>query len=561
MTIDGWSAERVFHNMPDNFRTPFGANVFNRYRMFPTESWYQRSRTISKSVTGKDGHHTPLLSKDEERRLAYLIYIKRFLPGGRYVYYAGRDARYYNNCYTMIPREDTREEWGTVMGWATSSLMTGGGIGVNLTPFREKDLPLKRTGGVSSGPLPLGRAIDATGAQVKQGGGRRSAIYLSLAANHPDADDFLEAKAYDQQQVMPGITMLDIKKANMDFHVPFEFTNISLQYSDWFLDENWEWNSTFLKNVYYAMKYGDPGFQFDFGVNANEVARNACTEVTSPHWKDVCNLGSVNMAACDTIEDFFEACYLGSKFLYCGSIRSQVQDKDTHIARKNIMRQGLGLMGVHEWLLRRGHRYEWNEDIQHWAEIYEIQSERGANEVADRYGLARPEKYRAIAPTGSISTLAGTTSGIEPIFAKAYKRRWIDGNTRKWQVVKDATAVYLIERGMDPDLIETSYDLAKDPERRIRFQYMMQKHVDMGISSTLNLPEWGTEYNNPDRIRDMAHIIADYAPGLRGLTFYPDAAHGLQPLTHIPWREAKDLNDKDVFTEVSEGCKSGVCGV
>ena len=149
------------------------------------------------------------------------------------------------------------------------------------------------------------------------------------------------------------------------------------------------------------------------------------------------------------------------------------------------------------------------------------------------------------------------------MYAVAYKRRWIDGDSRKYQLVIDQTAEDLIsELGIDdPDRIETAIDLAADPERRIAFQADMQEYVDMAISSTLNLPVWGSDLNNADRVPEMAEVISRYAPRLRGLTFYPDGARGGQPLTKVPYAEAK-ASGSAVFEENSEvACKSGVCGI
>jgi len=126
--------------------------------------------------------------------------------------------------------------------------------------------------------------------------------------------------------------------------------------------------------------------------------------------------------------------------------------------------------------------------------------------------------------------------------------------------VIDATAQRIIEdTGCDPDSIETAHSLALDPERRVRFQYEVQKYVDMGISSTINLPEWGTEYNNERTAEQLSITLAEYCTGLRGITVYPDGARGGQPLTPVPYEEA--INNKGVFDEEENKCSGGVCGV
>jgi ribonucleoside-diphosphate reductase alpha chain len=173
-----------------------------------------------------------------------------------------------------------------------------------------------------------------------------------------------------------------------------------------------------------------------------------------------------------------------------------------------------------------------------------------------------PKGVRAIAPTGTISILAGTTSGIEPVYSVAFKRRYLTDGTRwKHEFVVDGTAQILIEMGIDPNDIESAVDLAKNPERRIKFQHDVQVYVDQAISSTINLPAWDTTYNNADLISAYVRLIQKYATGLRGLTVYPDGARGGQPITSVPYEEA--INKRGVVYEDNseEQCLSGVCGV
>jgi ribonucleoside-diphosphate reductase alpha chain len=221
-------------------------------------------------------------------------------------------------------------------------------------------------------------------------------------------------------------------------------------------------------------------------------------------------------------------------------------------------------MGMHEWLLKRGYKYEMNDELRQWLEVYEKESESSANEHCDRLYLSRPISYRAIAPNGTTGILASTTTGIEPLYAVAYKRRYIgEGDVWKYQYVIDGTAEYLIkEHGLEPDSIETAVDLASDPERRIKFQADVQEYVDMGISSTLNLPAWGSEGNNPDTVPAFASLLARYSHRLRGFTCYPDGSRDGQPLTSVPYSEAVGktgvvFNEHDIC-EISG--KGGSCG-
>ena len=211
---------------------------------------------------------------------------------------------------------------------------------------------------------------------------------------------------------------------------------------------------------------------------------------------------------------------------------------------------------------RQGYKYEMVDELKQWMKVYERESKRSADEHCDRLFLNRPKGYRAIAPTGSISILAGTSSGVEPLFAVAYRRRYLaDGTKWKHQFVVDGTAQVLIDSGINPEKIETATDLAFDVERRIKMQYELQKYVDHGISSTINLPQWGTEANNEDKVKDFARVISEYAPGLRGLTVYPDGSRGGQPITPVPYEEAVSKRGVIFEDNSEEQCLSGVCGI
>jgi ribonucleoside-diphosphate reductase alpha chain len=147
----------------------------------------------------------------------------------------------------------------------------------------------------------------------------------------------------------------------------------------------------------------------------------------------------------------------------------------------------------------------------------------------------------------------------------AYKRRYLTDGTRwKYEYVVDSTADTLIkEYGLDPDKIDTAYKLSHNFEQRIKFQYDIQQYVDMSISSTINLPAWGSKENNPDTVKTFAETLAKYAHGLRGFTVYPDGSRGGQPITEVSYAEA--MQHKGVVYEEHDVCditgKGGSCGV
>ena len=857
------------------FKTEFANDIFNnKYALFAGQTWEQKAEDIVTDVTHNH------LDSDDKALLKASINSFKFVPGGRYIYYAGRRARFYNNCLLLKGEEDTREEWGALTKRASDCLMSGAGIGISYSVFRPNGSPLGRTGGSASGPIPLMHTMNELGRNVMQGGSRRSAIYASLNWQHGDAEEFLKVKDWANQEVMPGVSFKDLKESDYNAHAPLDMTNISLNYDDDFLDQvkTGTLPETFLRNVRYAMENGEPGFSFNFGEKSNETLRNACvpyntpiltsegnieigylvglsinvwngeewsevvpthngvketlkvvlsdgrslecsdnhewliegkrkqakdlnvgdkldkftmpvveggdkiegdaysqgfysgdgtkgykyswvystkyccehrlvgkisqelpnssrktwrhgpllskwfvpiqaelgyclewlagmldadgcvtrdingngiqvasvekgflldmqlmlsrlgvqckvinadgreglrplpdgkgglkeyycrelfrlligntdthhlvhtlgldcsrlkftetapqrdarrfvrvvsieevglqdvycfnepkahrgtfngivtgqcTEVTSEDDSDICNLGSVNMGSIKTIEDFRDIVRIGTMFLVCGTLEADVPYDKVRTVREKNRRLGLGLMGVHEWLLKRGYRYEMNPELEQWLQVYQEESEKAANRLCDNLGISRPIAYRAIAPTGTIGILASTTTGIEPIYAVAYKRRYlVGGSTWKYQYVIDSTAESIIqESGVDADSIECAADLASDPKRRIKFQYDVQKYVDMAISSTLNLPEWGSEGNNEDKIEDMAWYVANHAEGLRGLTFYPDGSRGGQPLTSVKYSEAKGQEGLEFEENSDSACAGGVCGV
>ncbi len=540
------------------FKNQFAENIFQqKYANYPGQTWANKAGLLVHDVAAS------LLQRDDSSHLHQAICDFKFMPAGRYIYYAGREANFYNNCYLLKGEEDTREEWGALGQRASGCLMTGGGIGADYSAFRPEGSPLGRTGGTASGPLPLMKSINEIGRNVMQGGSRRSAIYASLNWQHGDAQQFLTAKDWAIQDVVPGLTFKAAKEQNFNVAAPLDMTNISLNYDDAFLKDikNGTLPDTFTQNVRYAMFNGEPGFSFNFGAKENETLRNACTEVTSADDSDVCNLGSVNMGAIETLEEFREVVRLGSMFLVCGTLKADLPYQKVHDIRQKNRRLGLGLMGIHEWLLKRGYKYEMVSELREWLLVYEEESERAANRLCDLLCISHPIAYRAIAPTGTIGILAGTTTGLECLYAVAYKRRYlVGGTTWKYEYVVDNTANLLIQQyDLDADSIETASSLALDPERRIKFQADVQDYVDMAISSTLNLPAWGSENNNEDKVNDFARIVAKYAPRLRGLTFYPDGSRGGQPLTAVPYKEAK--GQEGIVFEENDACKGGVCGI
>jgi len=550
------------------FRSKFSEDIFkHKYAHHGCETWDALASTLVDDVCQD---YLPKEDKDELKRM---ITDLKFIPGGRYLYYAGRDNKFFNNCYLLRAEEDTREDWADISWKSESCLMTGGGIGIDYSVYREEGRILNGTGGLASGPIPKMQMINEIGRRVMQGGSRRSAIYASLNWKHPDVDKFITSKNwYDMPVGETGFSIGQVKEQDFNFNAPLDMTNVSVNYdTEWLLNywKTGDVGNTFKQNVRQALSTAEPGFSFNFFDKENETLRNACTEVTSADDSDVCNLGSVNMGRIESLSEFAEVVELGTKFLLCGTLRAKLPYAKVYETREKNRRLGLGLMGIHEWLIKAGQKYEVTEGLHKWLSVYKGISDNTSAKFADQLNVSRPVANRAIAPTGSIGILAGTSTGIEPIFAVSYKRRYLKNGTRwHYQYVVDSAAQEIIDLyGINPDKIESALDLASDYKRRIKFQADIQDYVDMSISSTINLPEWGNKLNNEDTVDDFTETLATYAGRLRGFTVYPDGCRGGQPLSSVPYSEAVEklgeefeegLETHDICDITGHG---GSCGV
>lgn len=581
--------------MEDNFksssnpmmRSKLSEDIFNqKYAHQECETYEALCHVLVEDVCGdhhtKAGHGDGLapIAKDERDQLTQYMVDMKFIPGGRYLYYAGRDVKYYNNCYLLKAEDDSREDWANLSWKAESCLLTGGGIGADYSAYRAEGTNIKRTGGVASGPIPKMRMVDNLGRGCMQGGARRAAIYASLNWTHADINKFLIAKDWHHQSI-PGTfieadgkyqpaTYWNVKQHDFSFPAPLDHTNISVNYDTaWLLNylSTGEVGATFTDNVSQALRTGEPGFSFNFFDQENETLRNACTEVTSSDDSDVCNLGSINLSRISSIGELKDVVHLATKFLICGTLRADLPYPKVNSVREKNRRLGLGLMGVHEWLLQRNYKYDVTPELHQWLTVYKGQSDATSKQFADALSITRPVANRAVAPTGTIGILAGTTTGIEPVFAVAYKRRYlVDGSKWKYQFAVDhASQTIIRETGTNPDSIESALDLAGDYERRIKFQADVQDYVDMAISSTINLPAYDPRKVTKSYVKSFAHTLAKYAPRLRGFTCYPDGSRGGQPLTSVPYKDAvaKLGEEFEENVEVNDVCDltgGGTCG-
>jgi ribonucleoside-diphosphate reductase alpha chain len=520
------------------------------------EAWPQIAHRNATTVMKAVGASSSLIKEMDE-----LITERIFIPGGRYLYACGRPYHQTQNC-VLVRNEDSREGWADHMHKCAMALMTGAGVGNVYSDTREEGALIKKTGGLATGPLALMQMTNEEGRGIMQGGSRRSALWAGLHWWHPDIFKFIVMKNWS-----PEVRAMKAKDFN--FPATMDGTNISvildseffIAYGDkthkkhkWAYDVYW-------KTVRQMLETAEPGFSIDCGVNEGENNRNACTEVTSKDDSDICNLGSINMSRITSLEQMKRAVDLGTAFLTAGTVYSDLPYEKISTVREKNRRLGLGLMGLHDWLMTNGKTYGPDKELGKYMEIYQ-ESGSYAKQWSDKWNLSTSIKTRAIAPTGSIGIVGETTTGIEPIFCVAYKRRYLKNKQWHHQYIVDPTADRLIKGGMDPEKIEDAVTISNQVERRVAFQAWVQKYVDHAISSTINLPAWGTENNNESKVKEFGNMLLKYLPDLRGVTCYPDGARDGQPLSRVKYSTAL-THTGQVFVEGTDICdvtKKGSCG-
>ena len=564
------------------FEAPFAYNIYSgRYKHPSDVNWAGTSKRVAGSVMGAltPTVRFPQSSIDAAtERICALFTARQAMPGGRYLYAAGRDLHQVNNCI-LLRCPDNREGWAMTSYQAEMALMTGAGIGVWYGDVRPGGTPIKRTGGVASGPVPKMQQVNETGRHTMQGGNRRSAIWAGLPWWHADIFDFITVKDWTDE-------VKEMKARDWTFPAACDMTNISVTLDDDFFlcYESYEFGAhlatvrpvpdgceswhTWARRVYdtaveHMLRHGEPGFSVDTGKHAGEVLRNACTEITSADDSDVCNLGSLVMPRLHSPEQFGAALRDLVLFLTAGSVYSDVPYEKVAEVREGNRRLGAGLIGVHEFLMRAGTRYGSDdalEAIQPYMQEYGRALEY-AHDVQEKLDLSLSLGASGVAPNGTIGIVAESTPSADPLFSAAETRQvkvaGHNGDSFEQHIVVDPTAKRLVADGIDPSLIEDAASLSYFPERRLTMQAFIQKHTDHAISSTVNLPSVVT---SPAEIEAHKKTLMKFLPDLRGVTYYPDGARAGQPRTPVDLQWA--LANEGVRLETEEAtCSGGVCGI
>lgn len=481
----------------------------------------------------------------------------QFLPNSPTLMNAGREEgeNQLAACF-VLPVEDDMK---AIMGALTDQVLihkSGGGTGFNFSRLRPKGARVGSTNGVASGPVSFMSLFDKATSVVQQGGMRRGANMGILEWRHPDAMAFVNAKADGT-----------LENFNISLAVDREFFEL-LDAGDGAVAKLWE------AVVMNAWENGDPGLVFLDHINENNPVPNlGPLESTNPCGEsplrayEACNLGSINLAAFVDEDGTFAWARLRPAVVTAVHFLNDVItacDYPLEAISRNVMQTrkiGLGVMGWADCLALMAIPYDSEEAVKlaermskEIQSVAHLASENLATLLGPfpayngqqqgmplesgmvSYRPRRNATLTCIAPTGSISILAGCSSGIEPYFARSYTRRVVerDGDVTVDMEVPVLATVKERYPGWNPDaLVPTALEVA--PEWHVRHQAAWQKGVDLAVSKTVNLPNSAT-------VMDVAQVYRmAYDLGCMGITVYRDGSKSVQVLTNKEPKKAPVL--------------------
>jgi len=489
----------------------------NRY-LLPQETPFELFCRVADAVD------TPL-SKDFLHVMKELL----FIPNSPTLMNAGTSTGQLSACF-VLPVEDSLQ--GIFSTLATMALIhqSGGGTGFSFSHIRPAGDPISSTSGAASGPLPFIRVFDEATNAVKQGGKRRGANMAVLNSSHPDIMDFITAKNGGGLKNFNLSVGFDAQFFDcLEHGLPYDLINPR----DGSVKKSIEARELWHALGSAAWQSGDPGVLFFDTINRkNTVPGLGSIEATNPCGEqpllpfEICNLGSVNLCRCITKGELDEELVQtvtrrGVQFL--DAVIDVNRFPVPEIREKTLLTRkiGLGIMGLADALILMEIPYE-SKDALCFAdrtmalvsrEAHETSRERGEEKgsfPAIEKSIYKHEMRNAtvttIAPTGSLHLIAGTSSGIEPVFSLA-STRWI-GN-RSVTIIHPLLKRYLktLSSGRDiltavkrtgtlssapvPGTVKELYKTATEisPDHHIHMQATIQKHVDNAVSKTVNLPE------------------------------------------------------------------------
>jgi ribonucleoside-diphosphate reductase alpha chain len=556
----------------------------------PTEGPRDLFRRVAETIAAADAEYGASKGAVEELTNAFyaLMANRVWMPNSPTLMNAGRPLGQLSACF-VLPVDDAlaNSESGIYDTLRHMALVhqSGGGTGFSFSRLRPKNDVVRSTMGVASGPVSFMSLYDASTEVVKQGGTRRGANMGILRVDHPDILDFIECK-----NDISKVTNFNISVAVTDAFMTALETGQSYDLIHPRSGEavgQLDAREVFQKIVHGAWKTGEPGVFFvDQANRYNPVPHLGSYEATNPCGEqpllpyDVCNLGSINVGAFVRNgevdwEELRRTVHLCTHFLdNVIDVNRYPLSEITDLANR-IRRIGLGIMGWADFLLRLGIPYnseeaiEWGRRLMRFiddeakVESERLASERGVFPEWERSiwgpdascarqadgGRVRPERrlrncnLTTVAPTGTISILAGCSSGIEPLFAVAFMRN--QAGVLMPDVNEDFVAIGQREGWYSEDLVRriaeeghihfpevpqqwqdvfvTAHDVS--PEWHIRMQAAFQEYTDSAISKTCNFPNEATE-DYVREIYEMAHRL-----GCKGVTVYRDGSRDMQVLS------------------------------
>ena len=473
-----------------------------------------------------------------------------FLPNSPTLMNAGTSIGQLSACF-VIPLEDSLEGIFESVKNAALIQKTGGGVGYDFSPIRPKGDLVRSTGMAASGPLPFINAFNAATEAVNQGGRRRGANMAVMRLDHPDIIDFIRAKRRE------GL----LGNFNLSVALFDEFFNILERGADFPLRNPRTGRVSGLiaarelldAIVESAWECGEPGLLFVDRINeANPTpalgriqATNPCGEQPLLSWES-CNLGSINLAQMVKEEEVDWKQLAGVVHLAVRFLDDVIEVNRfplPQIERVSLDNRkiGLGVMGFADLLIELQIPYDSQKAVELadrlmgfiQAEAKKASCSLGRQRgnfpnfpksiLAVSWANMRNATVTSIAPTGSISLIAGCSQGIEPIFSFVQKRRFLGGreilqiHPAKTKAGGDAISYVKGDR-----YLRSAHEIAADWQ--IKVLAALQRHVDNGVSKTVNLPV-GAKREEIERAITNAHAL-----GCKGLTFFRDKCRKFQVL-------------------------------
>ncbi len=517
----------------------------------------------------------------------------KFLPNSPTLMNAGRRLGQLAACF-VLPVEDSMEGIFEALKNAALIHKSGGGTGFSFSRLRPANSRVGTTGGVASGPVSFMKIFNTATEQVKQGGTRRGANMSILRVDHPDIMEFIYCKKNNRE-----LNNFNISVAVTD--VFMESVKNNTPYSLWDPRDKRKTGELNAAEVYQALlkqawKNGDPGVIFLDRINRdNPTPKLGEIESTNPCGEqpllplEACNLGSINLAKFVTengegptidYEGLKEPVWWAVRFLDDTIDVSKYPLPEIVKMVKRNRKIGLGVMGFSDMLYQLRVPYNGERALEIAEEVMsfiQTESHKASKDLAEERGVFgsfeqsifkdmegctyRNATTTTIAPTGTLSIIAGCSSGIEPLFALSFVRNVMD-NDRLLEVNPYFEKVAK-ERGFySPELMDTiarsgsvkdieeipedvrevfvtAHDIA--PEWHIRMQAAFQKYTDNAVSKTVNLPRDCT-MDDVLKVYNLAYKL-----GCKGVTIYRDGSKENQVLSFAD-KEKRD----DVFMRAAQ---------